>query len=261
MLFAFYPLVPLTISHSFLLFPQTVAFRNPHLLGLVCSQFRKVKGDSHPPEFLHFLQYLLSSRFQCTGHLHRLFPHHGSPRLPVLRRLDCLHVFFDNSLLLGPRKRKEVLRSSFLQFLVRNFNETIRFFCFPCPIKNKFYPFILILVFSLLSGFPLIDLIASCAIGAIFTLRPNIADALLPSVSTLKKLESSCFCAVFTRFESFIPINDSETSATSRIAIDDSNNTGSSPNTQAAAPPQPRNFGGRGVSIGQGTLRINETSD
>ena len=84
-----------------------------------------------------------------------------------------------------------------------NPEENMRFFLFPCVIKAKFYPLILFLVFTILSGFSF-DFEILCGIGFGFLYHYYLKNKISISNNFALKVENSFLCRWMKNKRGFI---------------------------------------------------------
>ena len=89
-----------------------------------------------------------------------------------------------------------------------NPEQDMKFFFFPCIIKAKFYPLILFLFFTVLSGFN-IDFEILCGIGFGFLYHYKLRNKLEISNTFTLKVENSFLCRWMTNKKRFISISNS----------------------------------------------------
>lgn len=125
-------------------------------------------------------------------------------------------------------------------------DQDMRFFFFPCIIKAKFYPLVLFLIFTVLSGFN-IDFEILCGISFGFLYNYYLSDKLAISNNFALKVENSCFFHWMTDKKGFISINNT---GTNDIPVNIENVANSNNNTFSA-------FQGKGVAVGSSDENIN----
>ena len=89
---------------------------------------------------------------------------------------------------------------------LNNPEQDMKFFIFPCIIKAKFYPLVLFLFFTVLSGFN-IDFEILCGIGFGFLYHYKLSNKLEISNTFSLKVENSFLCRWMTNKKGFISIN------------------------------------------------------
>lgn len=117
---------------------------------------------------------------------------------------------------------------------MKNPNDQMTFFMFPCPIKAMYYPWFLICFFTMFNGFQVIpfDLITAVLFGYLYIWKLN--SYFNYSIQKIQSLESKFPFSYLKKFHNFILLTNSSGStgftASSIVA---------SPN-QSAATPQPK---------------------
>ena len=90
---------------------------------------------------------------------------------------------------------------------LNNPEQDMKFFIFPCIIKAKFYPLVLFLFFTVLSGFN-IDFEILCGIGFGFLYHYKLSNKLEISNTFALKVENSFLCRWMSNKKGFISINN-----------------------------------------------------
>lgn len=123
-----------------------------------------------------------------------------------------------------------------------NPNQDMKFFCFPCIIKAKFYPIILFVVFTVLSGFQ-IDFEILCGIIFGFLYHYYLRNKLEISNTFALKVENSFLCRWMANKKGFISISHSG-STEIPVNLENVTNINNDSNRNFSA------FKGKGITVG-----------
>ena len=122
-----------------------------------------------------------------------------------------------------------------------NPDQEMRFFCFPCIIRAKYYPLVLFCFFTIISGFN-VDFEIICAIGFGFLFQYHLYNKLEISDSFALKVENSFLCQWMTSKKGFVSINNI---GSTNIPQTFENATESQPKSSSFTA-----FQGKGVTVG-----------
>ena len=122
-----------------------------------------------------------------------------------------------------------------------NPDQEMRFFCFPCIIRAKYYPLVLFCFFTIISGFN-VDFEIICAIGFGFLFQYHLYNKLEISDSFALKVENSFLCQWMTSKKGFVSINNI---GSTNIPQTFENATDSQPKSSSFTA-----FQGKGVTVG-----------
>ena len=140
---------------------------------------------------------------------------------------------------------------------LNNPEEPMRFFLFPCIIKAKYYPLVLFLIFTILSGFN-IDFEVMCAISFGFLYHFYLKNLLKITNNFATKVENSFLCRWMKNKKGFVNIGGA-TLPQLRNNLENVRNVvvnGNNSNPQGGF----RAFRGKGVAVGGGNTNNNNTS-
>lgn len=136
----------------------------------------------------------------------------------------------------------------YIMILTRNCmaipEEYSQFCCFPCPIKNKYYPFILCLFFTLLGGARM-DMWVGLGAGLVLENFAWVDSKLTPSITTIKKVEGWLL-----KIQNIGKITTFEEAAGMQVTAP---TAGTNVNAPGTANNNPNPFAGRGVTLGSET--------
>ena len=136
-----------------------------------------------------------------------------------------------------------ILMCDLTLFCLSNPEQDMRFFFFPCIIKAKYYPIVLFVIFTVLSGFN-IDFEIMCGIGFGFFYNYYLFGRLEISNSFALKVENSFLCKWMINQKGFISINNTSSTEVPHNLENVTNNTQQNSNFTA--------FQGKGVTLGSG---------
>ena len=136
-----------------------------------------------------------------------------------------------------------ILMCDLTLFCLSNPEQDMRFFFFPCIIKAKYYPIVLFVIFTVLSGFN-IDFEIMCGIGFGFFYGYYLFGRLEISNSFALKVENSFLCKWMINQKGFISINNTASTEVPQNLENATNNTQHNSNFTA--------FQGKGVTLGSG---------
>ena len=131
-----------------------------------------------------------------------------------------------------------------------NPNENIKFYFFPCVIKAKYYPIILFIIFTVLSGFT-IDLEILCGIGFGFLYHYYLKSKIKVSSNFASKMENSFLFRWMKNKKGFIN-NGGLGVPELQNNLENVRNVNISGNIDSTSQNDFKAFQGRGVSVGGG---------
>ena len=134
-----------------------------------------------------------------------------------------------------------------------NPNESIRFYFFPCIIKAKYYPLILFVIFTVLSGF-IIDFEILCGIGFGFLYHYYLKNKIKVSTNFASKMENSFLFRWMKNKKGFIN-NGGLGSPELQNNLENIRNVNVSGNIDSTAQNDFKAFQGKGVALGGGDNR------
>ena len=129
-----------------------------------------------------------------------------------------------------------------------NPDQEMRFFCFPCIIKAKYYPLVLFCIFTIISGFN-VDFEIICAIGYGFLYQYYLYKKLEISDNFALKVENSFLCQWMANKKGFISIHNCGSTAIPANLENVNNSNQNKSNFNA--------FQGKGVTVGGSDGNIN----
>ena len=134
----------------------------------------------------------------------------------------------------------------------------MKVFLFPCIIRAKYYPLILFLVFTILSGFN-IDFEVLCGIGYGFLYHFYLRNKLSISDNFALKVENSCLFKWMKKINGFVNIGG-VTLPELRNNLENVRNVNITQSNSSA--PQPfRAFKGKGIAVGGGDWKTNQNNN
>lgn len=151
-----------------------------------------------------------------------------------------------------------------------NPNEIFQFRFFPCTIKAKYYPFVLFLIFTILSGFQ-IEFENMCGIGYGFLFYYFLRNRLGISNNFANKVGNSCLCRWMQTKKGFIGNGGiiAFNNMSNNIRNVNINNTNNSSNNSSSNNNKPKEnkpkgftaFKGKGIAVGGGNNSISSSSN
>ena len=143
---------------------------------------------------------------------------------------------------------------------LNNPNEIIQFRFFPCTIRAKYYPLVLFLIFTIISGFQ-IDFENMCGIGFGFLYHYFLRNRIGISNNFASKVGNSCLCRWMQNKKGFIgngginAFNNMNTNARN-VNISNSNNNNNNSNNSSNNNKGFTAFKGKGTAVGGGNNSI-----